>query len=207
MSLFKKTLPACLVIAVTAVLLPAGANAQGGARGSIPSLAFDANDDGLISKKEFDYVFFEFDTNGDGQLDRQEIIAGRKALMDKRFERQVQQHRALRKDRMGGMMPVFEDFDLDGDGKITESEFSKAHEKRMAMMQERGYPMMHMAERPTFASIDSNGDSAIDRAEFRKHQDEHHRKMRKQRDMMWQQRMEESRNKANDSDWQPWNKP
>ena len=207
MDIIKISVPACLVIAVSGVFLPAGAFAQDNAvRGSIPSSVFDTDSDGSISKQEFNSVFSEFDANADGKLNREEIVRGRREMMDRRYATQRQQNRGMRHHRMGGMMPSFESCDLNGDGRIPEEEFNRAREKRMRYMSEQGRQMMHMADRPTFSQIDSNGDGAIDRDEFRKHQDMRRQQMRKHRDMMREKRREMYRQQDSAQDWQPWDK-
>ncbi|MCG6938234.1 MAG: EF-hand domain-containing protein [Gammaproteobacteria bacterium] len=189
--IIKKTIPVGLIVAVAGIFLPAGAFAEEiPVSGSIPSSIFDTDNDGFISKEEFNSVFAEFDTNADGKLNRDEILAGRRALMDKRFDMLMQKRREMRPGRMGGMMPTFNDFDLDGDGKIPQDEFNQAREKRIKVMNKRGYPMKHMAVKPPFSDIDSNGDGVIDEDEFRKHQQQRFEQMRKNRDTMWEQRWE-----------------
>lgn len=202
--IIKKTFSAGLMIACTGVLLPAGAIAEENAvSGSIPSSIFDTDNDGSISKEEFNSVFSEFDKNADGKLNRDEIRAGRRAMMDKRYEMLMQKRKEMmaKRDemlmqkrmemmsaRMAGMRPSFSDCDLNGDGKIPEEEFNQAREKRMTMMKKHGHPMKHMAEKPSFSDIDTNGDGAIDGEEFKKHQSERFEKMRKHREMMWEKR-------------------
>lgn len=201
MTIINKTIPVGLIIAVTTVLLPASVLADDGpVGGSIPSSIFDTDNDGLISKEEFNSVFTEFDKNADGKLNREEMLKGRRELMDKRYEMLIQQRREMRPGRMGGMMPTFSDCDLNGDGKIPEDEFNQAREKRMIEMKKRGFPMKHMADRPSFSDIDSNGDGVIDEEEFKKHQSERFEKMQKQRDMMWQKRREMHRGMGPGSD-------
>lgn len=220
MRIIKKTVPVCLVIAVAGICSPVSALAQDNSMyGSIPSSGFDADNDGLISKKEFSSVFSRFDTNADGKLNHDELMAGRREMMDKHFE-------MLRKQRMtkmpgnmpgrmsgnrGRMMPAFDDFDLNGDGKLPEDEFNAARAKRMSKMAEQGRMMKRMAQRPSFADIDLNNDGAIDRAEFRKHQSEHRLEMRKHQAMMREKRMQERRetrrNMQREKEWQPWDMP
>lgn len=76
-------------------------------------------------------------------------------------------------------MPSFDDFDLDGDGKITESELNQGRAKRMSEMAAEGRQLKHAAEAPSFADIDSDGDGGISADEFAAHQAEHQKKMQK----------------------------
>jgi Ca2+-binding EF-hand superfamily protein len=70
-------------------------------------------------------------------------------------------------------MPSFEDFDLDGDGGITEEEFHEARAKRIADRAKRGYPMRNIGNAPAFGEIDSDDDGAVSREEFAAHQARH----------------------------------
>ncbi len=213
----KKSVPAGLIIAISCIFQSAGVNAEEiMAGGSFPSSIFDSNNDGKISKEEFNAVFTEFDSNTDGQLDRDEIMAGRLALMKKHYEKvrqereklmqerekQMQERMKSRPARRAGMMPTYDYCDLNGDGKIPEEEFNKAREKHMSEMKERGYPMKHMSEKPAFSEIDSNGDGNIDRDEFRQHQSEQCHKMHKHHGMMWDKRRHMQRD-SRDEDSMP----
>jgi Ca2+-binding EF-hand superfamily protein len=75
-----------------------------------------------------------------------------------------------------GHMPVFSDFDLDGDGNVIESEFNQAHAARMSEMAAAGHQMKHAGKAPGFSGIDSNGDGQITEDEFAAHQADHHAK-------------------------------
>jgi hypothetical protein len=83
---------------------------------------------------------------------------------------------------MKGEMPTFADFDLNGDGKIVETEFNQGHDKRMSEMAAEGRQMKHAEDAPGFSGIDSDGNAGISVEEFTAHQDEHHQKMQKCRD-------------------------
>ena len=76
-------------------------------------------------------------------------------------------------------MPTYADFDLDGDGKIVEEEFNKAHAERMAKMAAEGRQMKHVGDFPGFAGIDTNGDGVISEEELSTHQAEHRAEMQK----------------------------
>ncbi|MEZ9404992.1 EF-hand domain-containing protein [Vibrio sp. 10N.286.48.F5] len=66
--------------------------------------------------------------------------------------------------------PVFSQFDLDGDGKITEAEFNQARSERIAQRAEEGRTLKNINQSHSFASLDSNADRAISQQEFNAHQ-------------------------------------
>ncbi len=184
MIIIKKTIPAGLIIAFASVLLSASALAEETSiRGSLPSSDFDTDNDGLISEKEFNTVFSEFDTNSDGQLDRNEIAAGRRAMMDKRREMFMKRAKEMRTSGMRRGMPTFSEFDLDGNGKIPEQEFTEARDKRVSERAKQGYPMRNIGNAPLFGDIDANSDGAISEQEFDNHLLQHRQKMRERREM------------------------
>jgi hypothetical protein len=78
---------------------------------------------------------------------------------------------------MGHNMPVFADFDLNGDGSITETEFLKARGERIAKRAQEGRQMKNVANAPSFQDIDSDDDGAVSPEEFAAHQAEHKAKM------------------------------
>ena len=75
--------------------------------------------------------------------------------------------------------PTFEEYDLNSDGKITESELNEAREKRMAKKKAEGKMLRHAKNAPAFAEMDKNKDGALDREEFRLHQEEQMKKWSK----------------------------
>lgn len=77
----------------------------------------------------------------------------------------------------GMNMPAFADFDLNGDGSITEEEFNTARAERIARHAEEGRQMKHMANAPSFADIDTDDDGSLSSDEFSAHQAEHMKKM------------------------------
>jgi len=78
---------------------------------------------------------------------------------------------------MGHNMPVFADFDLNGDGSITETEFLKARNERIAKRAEEGRQMKNLASAPSFQDIDTDDDGVVSNEEFAAHQAEHRAKM------------------------------
>lgn len=75
--------------------------------------------------------------------------------------------------------PAFEQFDLNNDGKITESELNEAREKRMAQKKAEGKMLRNAKNAPAFADMDKNKDASLDREEFRLHQSEQMKKWKK----------------------------
>jgi len=75
--------------------------------------------------------------------------------------------------------PTFEEYDLNNDGKITESELKEAREKRMSQKAKEGKMLRHAKNAPAFADMDKNKDGALDREEFRLHQEEEMKKWKK----------------------------
>lgn len=125
--------------------------------------------------------FQEIDRDGDGQLSRAEFDAAHGAQ-----PRTGQRGQGMgRGPGMGqaagagmgpgrgapGMnAPVFADFDLNGDGHITEPEFHAARSGRITSRLQEGRQMRNLQDAGTFADIDSNGDGRISPAEFAAHQ-------------------------------------
>jgi Ca2+-binding EF-hand superfamily protein len=73
----------------------------------------------------------------------------------------------------GAGPPAFEEFDLDGDGRIVETEFYEARGRRIAERASEGRAMKHLSEAPSFAEIDTDGSGGIEPAEFSRHQADH----------------------------------
>ena len=69
-------------------------------------------------------------------------------------------------------MPMFEDYDLNSDGKITQSELEEARTKRMSDKAKEGKMLRNAKKAPAFATMDINHDGTIDKNEFRIHQKE-----------------------------------
>ncbi len=60
----------------------------------------------------------------------------------------------------------FSDLDKNGDGAVTEQEFTTAHGAHMAARAAQGAPMRGAATAPTFADFDQNGDGRMTPEEF-----------------------------------------
>jgi len=78
--------------------------------------------------------------------------------------------------------PAFTDFDADGDGFVSEEEFTSFRSARMAAMAEAGKPMKGAATAPSFGDLDSDGDGMLNEAELTAGQHAHQKTMREQRD-------------------------
>jgi len=83
---------------------------------------------------------------------------------------QMQKRRGMRRGRN---MPIFSDFDLNGDGNIVENEFYQARNQRIAERAKQGYQMRNLGNAPSFADIDTNGNGKISAEEFTAHQIQH----------------------------------
>lgn len=66
--------------------------------------------------------------------------------------------------------PAFSEYDLNGDGKITEKEFNEARSKRISERAQQGYQMRNLGSAPSFADIDANKNGEISVEEFAAHQ-------------------------------------
>lgn len=69
-----------------------------------------------------------------------------------------------------GARPAFSDFDTDGDGQITQSEFESVQQARMAEQAESGKMMRNAGNAPQFGDIDTDNNGMIDANEFQTHQ-------------------------------------
>ncbi|MCW9014259.1 MAG: EF-hand domain-containing protein [Gammaproteobacteria bacterium] len=176
-------------------------------RGPIAFETFDKDSNGMISPQEFVSThnqrkriqfdagmrpkfmpgFTYFDANGDNQISKEELAAGRENWRQQRGNMQGQKPGSGMGPGMGrgqgmgqGMnrgrnMPSFADFDLNGDGVLKPEEFYDARAKRMYQRAEQGYPMRNAAKAPPFEQVDTNKDGVISTEEFAAHQAEHKR--------------------------------
>ena len=153
-------------------------------RGPIPFSAYDKDGDELISEKEFSEAravrmskgaakapsFSVIDTNNNGTLTRDELAVGQKSQKEKR---RAIKNGMNKSKNMGNNMPSFSDFDINGDGKILETEFNEARGKRIRERATQGYKMKNIGNASSFSDIDTNGDGQISEKEFTAHQSEH----------------------------------
>ncbi len=171
-------------------------------RGPQPFSAFDQDGNGLISQQEFETAhaqrmaaaaaagmpmrgaanppaFADFDLNSDGQLTPDELAQGQEAR-----RRGPGMGPGMGPGPgmgmgpgmgpgMGRTMPAFTDFDLDGDGTLTEQEFTQARSQRIQERARQGYPMRNLPNAPAFATIDTNADGLVDPQEFSAAQAQH----------------------------------
>lgn len=179
---------------------------EGSGHGPAPFSVFDMDENGFVSEEEFNSVrqqrmaarasegkkmrcakyapsFADLDTDGDGQLSPEELTAGQKQHREKcqstgKGEGKGHGQGHGQGKGMKGEMPSFSDFDLDGDGVISESEFNEGHAKHMSKMAAEGHQMKHAGEAPGFSGIDTNGDGEISEQEFADHQAEHRKQMK-----------------------------
>ena len=163
-------------------------------QGPIPFEGFDLDGSGAISEQEFDEVharrarareaaglpvprqrhsFSSVDGDGDGEIDREELEAAHGA--GGAGPGQGPGMRGGRGRGMGGGPPDFSDFDLNGDGGISEQEFIDARTKRIAERVREGRMMRGLTTAPSFADRDTDGDGSLTPEEFaagvRRHQD------------------------------------
>lgn len=71
--------------------------------------------------------------------------------------------------------PTFSQFDLNNDGKITQSELDDARMQRMKQRSDEGRMLKNTGESHSFRHIDINSDGAISKQEFDTHQNIHHK--------------------------------
>ncbi len=63
-------------------------------------------------------------------------------------------------------MPTFIEFDLNGDGIMSEDEFIEARGQRISERAKQGYAMRGLQNARPFSEIDQNGDGVVDESEF-----------------------------------------
>ncbi|WP_295449187.1 EF-hand domain-containing protein [uncultured Thiodictyon sp.] len=191
-----------LTLALACVLLPGALLAQAPAAPGPMSFAdMDKNGDGIVTGPEFATghaahmaaraaqgaptpgaataaIFADFDQNGDGQLTPEEFQAGRQARMQGRPGMGGGMGGGPGRGMgMGRGMPAFAEFDLNGDGTLTEAEFTQARAKRMAERAAQGYPMRNAGKAPAFSTIDTDGNGRVTPEEFAAGQAAHRQQM------------------------------
>lgn len=70
--------------------------------------------------------------------------------------------------------PRFSDFDLNSDGKITQSELEQGRTNRMEQRAKEGRMLKNAGEGHSFSEIDADKDGSISRKEFLLHKTIHH---------------------------------
>lgn len=79
--------------------------------------------------------------------------------------------------------PAFVEIDVDGDGFVTEEEFTAFRSARMSAMAEAGKPMKGAATAPAFSDIDADGDGKLTETELTAAHEAHRKTMHEQHGM------------------------
>ncbi|MCF6282648.1 MAG: EF-hand domain-containing protein [Candidatus Polarisedimenticolaceae bacterium] len=189
-------------VAVTAPLVAAESESVP-TRGPTPFATYDIDNNQSISEQEFYQIrsqrmglrategrlmrraaeapsFAQFDSNGDGQLSRQELMAGQQSQMQNRRGRMGMGGAPGMGRSMRGNMPTFPEFDLNGDGLLTEEELYKARNQRIGERAKQGYLMKGLGSAPSFAEMDGDGNGRLTPEEFSAAQAKHRQDRRQQ---------------------------
>ena len=150
-------------------------------QGPIPFEAFDLDGSGGISAQEFGEVharrdqerekaglspfrpgrsFSSIDADGNGAIDPAELQAAQGPGGGGRGRGQGGGMGP------GGGPPAFSEFDLNGDGAITEKEFIDARTKRIAERVREGRMMSGLPTAPGFSDLDTDGSGSLTPEEF-----------------------------------------
>ncbi|MGB5735600.1 MAG: EF-hand domain-containing protein [Thiohalocapsa sp.] len=182
------------------------ASAQPPMGGPMTFGAFDQNGDGVVTEQEFTTIhekrmaarpqqaapmrggfgpptFSDFDSDGDGRMTQAEFDAGRQARMQSRRGMGSGMGQGMGPGGGRGMamhMPTFSEFDLNGDGGLTEQEFYDARAQHMRTRAQQGFPMRNAAHAPPFETVDGDGNGVVSPDEFAAAQAEHRRQMMQQ---------------------------
>jgi len=154
-------------------------------RGPISFEAFDLDGSGAISPEEFDqthirrdeareqaglpstrrrHAFGDVDADGNGQITSGELRAVHGAGREGRG--QGPGRGAGRGMGSGHGPSSFADFDLDGDGAVSEQEFIDARTQRIGERVREGRMMRGLITAPSFAERDTDGDGSLTPEEF-----------------------------------------
>lgn len=77
----------------------------------------------------------------------------------------------------------FEDYDVDKNGSISESEFYDLRAKKMELKAQQGMPMKNAANAPSFEYFDTNGDKQLSKIELLEGQINHMNEKKSQKGM------------------------
>jgi len=151
------------------------------ARGGLLFSEMDTDSNGAVTEQEFDTAkakrmesraaegrpmrglggalsFIEIDQNSDNEITAEELISAQQAKR--------QQRGKGKGSGKQGNKPVFEDYDADDNGSVSEQEFNDARAKRIAARAAEGHQMRNLSNAPTFASADTNHDHSLTADEF-----------------------------------------
>ncbi|WP_207561421.1 EF-hand domain-containing protein [Sulfurimonas aquatica] len=160
-------------------------------RGPIPFTSYDINKDGSVSESEFYDTratrmsnkasqnmpmrnaenapdFNTLDRDNDGKLTKLELLEGQNQQMqnNRANKRQGQKGQRRKMQDMNRNMPIFESYDLNRDGYLTENEMSQARAKRIEQKVSQGKLLRNSANQTKFANIDTNNDGKVSKQEF-----------------------------------------
>ncbi len=110
---------------------------------------------------------------------REEMQKRMQSMSAEEWEKYMGQDMRGKKNYCMRMQPTFEEYDLNSDGKITQSELEEARAKRMSQKAKEGKMLRNAKNAPAFADMDKNKDGSLDREEFRLHQEEQMKKWKK----------------------------
>ncbi len=119
-------------------------------------------------------TFDDFDLNGDGVVTRQEMDQVRRQRTTTAGAGARAPSRpgppaaglGIGRGGPGRQMPTFRNFDLDGDGTLTEEEFIEARGQRVARRAKEGRQMRGLSNMMQFSDLDRNGDGRVGPDEF-----------------------------------------